>query len=148
MQNRRRLLVHFQFQIRLIKDSILVALVSVIIYFLAMRYFFWKFEQFGKLQGLEPNHVFFRFIAEQQRQMVGIFLATSLVVIFAVVSFGLTISNRIVGPFLRLKKHFELKGQGKPVGPLRLRKKDFFFELEDSVNRCLGETQEDSRDVR
>ena len=45
------------------------------------------------------------------------------------------LSNRFVGPILRLKNSVRSVADGKPVSPLKFRGGDFWHELADDFNR-------------
>jgi peptidoglycan hydrolase CwlO-like protein len=45
--------------------------------------------------------------------------------------------HRIAGPMHRIEKVLEELSQGKRVGPIRLRKKDFFQNIAESLNKVM-----------
>jgi len=134
---RRVLLINPKFQISFLAYTCGIAFAILGIFFTANRYFFWKFAQRGKQIGLPPEHVFFRFLTEQQTMMDVIFFVTATITFTALIVYGLYLSNRVAGPIYRLKKYLVDYASGRVTSKLTFRKKDYFLELAAHVNDCL-----------
>jgi methyl-accepting chemotaxis protein len=136
--NRRRVfLINPKFQLKVIGYAFAMAAITIGIFYSANLYFFWEFKQQGASIGLSPDHVFFRFIREQQSQMNVFFLFASLAVSAVIGVGGLLLSHRVAGPLYRLDKHMTEVAEGKTTRDLNFRDKDFFQELVESYNAQL-----------
>ncbi len=51
--------------------------------------------------------------------------------------YGLWLSNRIVGPLIRLKQHMDEVVEGKANGEIQFRKNDYGLELAESFNQVV-----------
>ena len=114
-----------------------VALVVSAIFYAAQMFFFWKTNQAGVTEGLPADHVYFQFIAEQQRTMTWVFLSTALAVSGLLVLFGLVYSHRIAGPLYHLRNYLKARSQGRIQEPLAFRTNDYFQEVAESVNEYI-----------
>ena len=137
IKKRRRLLINPQFQFRFIGYMAMSGLLMLLLFFLANKYFFWKFTEKGLAMGMPPNHMFFKFLEEQRDAMIHIYLVIALAVFTVNVIYGLYVSNRIAGPIFRIQRHIEEWFSGKKETPLVFRKNDNFHELADMINRHL-----------
>ncbi len=134
---RSKLLVEPAFQLSFLRYTSALGLAILALAYGANRYFFWKFAAKGRELGLPEGHVFFEFLTEQSRIMGWIYLATGLLTIVLISTFGLYISNRIAGPIHRLRTHLAFRREGKAVEPLAFRKDDYFADLAEPLNACL-----------
>lgn len=144
---RKKLLINPPFQLNFLSYTLGTSLTVVLIFFAANRYFFWKFVEKGRTMGLPENHVFFRFLDEQQFTFDMIFLVSSLAVIGLLVFYGLYLSNRIAGPIHHLKGYLEARLKNQAVGELRFRERDYFRELEEVVNKSFPAGAERSAEL-
>jgi methyl-accepting chemotaxis protein len=136
--NRRSVfLINPKFQLQVIGYAIALAALTIGIFYGANLYFFWEFKQQGTAVGLPTDHVFFRFMSEQQSRMNVLFLFGSLAVTTVISVGGLVLSHRIAGPLYRLHKHMMQVAEGKTTQDVSFRDKDFFQELENSYNSQL-----------
>ncbi len=63
---------------------------------------------------------------------------TFLAVLLTLIVFGLIISNRLVGPFFRMRRHMDAVTEGRQTTTeFRFRDEDFFLEVGESYNRLL-----------
>ena len=54
------------------------------------------------------------------------------------IAFGLIISNKLVGPFFRMRRHMDAVTEGRQsTSEFRFRQEDFFLEVGESYNRLL-----------
>ena len=104
------------------------------VFYGAQMFFFHKAYEVGRSIGLDPSHVFFNFVGEQQRFMNAVFIATALMVSAIIVIFGLVYSNRIAGPLFHLKKHLRGRMSGDIKYELKFREDDNFQDLASVVN--------------
>jgi uncharacterized paraquat-inducible protein A len=134
---RKKLLINPEFQLSFLTYTLGIAATILVVFFGANRFFFWRFKQKGIDIGLPADHVFFRFINEQQWNMDLIFLVTAVIALAALIFYGLYLSNRIAGPIYHLETHLQKRLSGEKTPALKFRTKDYFKELEDPVNRLL-----------
>jgi hypothetical protein len=131
---RKNYLINRSFQLSFLTHILVLALGVICIIYASNWYFFWKMTKMGISQGLPPDHIFFRFIQDQQIEMDWVFLSTALVVVALLCCFGLYYSHRIAGPLYRLQTYLKnLKGE-RPQHRLAFRSKDYFPEVAQSVN--------------
>ncbi len=142
---RKKLLINPEFQVKFIKNLILLNLGVCGIFYGAQSYFFWESRQLGRSIALAPDHVFFRFIDEQQRSMNLITVSTVLLVSLVIFGFGLVYSHRIAGPIYRLHKYFKGRANGTETDPLKFRQDDYFQEICESVNHYIEKKEVKTR---
>ncbi len=131
---RKKLLINPDFQIKFLKNLLFLNVAVCGIFYLAHAYFFWQGRELGRSIPLPADHVFFRFIDEQQRTMNLISLGTMCVVSGLIIAFGLVYSHRIAGPIFRLQKFLKEKREGTEKGQLSFRENDYFPEVAHAVN--------------
>ena len=76
-QGRRVFLTNPQFQLKLVGFTLVIALLTVLIFYISNLYFIWRFIEIGRGMGIPDSHPFFRFIVEQKRVMTSIFAMTA-----------------------------------------------------------------------
>lgn len=133
-RQRKKFLINKDFQYNFIFHSIMMAFIVCSIFYTANYFFFWKLINAGKDIGLSIDHVFFKFIGEQQRTMNEVFLITSLCVFASLFLYGIFYSHRIAGPLFKLKRYLRDRANGEVHRPIAFRKHDYFKELAHAVN--------------
>jgi len=134
VNRRKKLLINPDFQVKFIKNLLFLNVAVCTIFYLGHAYFFWEGRELGRSINLPMDHVFFRFLDEQQRTMNVISVATMTLVSGLIIAFGLVYSHRIAGPIYRLQKYLRAKSDGTEKGQLFFRQHDYFKEIADSVN--------------
>ncbi len=138
-KNRRsQLLVESHFQKSFLGFTLMIAALVTAVYYFANLYFFNAFVERGQNIGLASDHVFFKFIDEQQRSMNLIFAVTAVISIALIIFFGLYMSNRVAGPVHQLKVYLKKVKAGENPEPLKFRSKDYFRDLAKAVNDVVG----------
>ncbi len=133
---RKVLLINKPFQYSVISWFFFFSLILIAIFYSSIWYFFNQLTADAVSVGLPPDHVFFRFAAEQKSIMNKIFLFSCLFS-FVIISFGgLYISNKVAGPIYRFTKHLTNNSIQK-IQPLKFRKGDYFIELQDAFNEFI-----------
>lgn len=132
--NRKVFLINPKFQLTFMAYMGGLAVATLVIFLGSIMYFFADWKDMGRALGLPADHVFFQFMAEQQAHMFKVFGFTSLGILLAVAGIGLWVSHRVAGPLYRLRKHMNAVAQGKKVGEVSFRKRDFFPELAEEYN--------------
>ncbi|HXH76388.1 MAG TPA: hypothetical protein VNJ08_15560 [Bacteriovoracaceae bacterium] len=93
--------------------------------------FFWKLHKKALAVGIEDDHVFHQFLANQKYDMDLLFIGLMIFNFLLLLGVGFVISHRIAGPVQKLKNHL-----ADPAQPdqFKLRENDFFKELVPIVN--------------
>lgn len=138
---RKIFLINPRFQKVFVGKMVGLALVVSAIFYASHLYFFWKANQMGLEIGLANDHVFFKFIAEQQRAMSWVFLVTSAAVSGLLVIFGMAYSHRIAGPLHHLRRYLKDRSEGRAQGPLVFRSSDYFQEVAESLNDYIHKSE-------
>ena len=138
-KNRRtKFLINPKFQLSFLKSLVFLNLTICGVFYAAHAYFFWQGREVGQNLELPADHVFFRFIDEQQRALNLISLATMSVVLGVIVFFGLVYSHKIAGPVYRIQKYLRERAAGTEKGKLHFRDGDYFPEVAESINAYLS----------
>jgi hypothetical protein len=141
---RKKFLINPPFQISIIRQMLILTCVVIAIFYGANIYHFWSLRRQGLSLGLPPEHVFFRFLAEQQYTMDLLFLFTSVLAFLTIVGFGLFLSHRIAGPLYRLKQYLhESHLDPNNTEALCFRENDYFPDVAEAVNLRLGKKPKD-----
>lgn len=138
---RRVLLINKPFQVSFLKHVLFLAFLVLAIFYGALYYLFYSFRQQGVEMGLDPSHVFFRFIDKQQFTMDMIFGITMVITVVVIVAYGLLLSNRVAGPLHRLKLFLEEYKKSHEHKELKFREGDYFPEIADAVNEALRKSE-------
>lgn len=147
--NRRKILfIDREFQTKFLLHIVLLNLGVCGTFYAAQMFFFHKAYEVGRSIGLDPTHVFFNFVGEQQRFMNMVFVATAIVVSVIIVVFGLVYSNKIAGPLYHLKKHLRGKMAGEIKYDLKFRDGDNFMELAEVVNEYIHSQEKPQKKVK
>lgn len=137
--NRRKVyLINKRFQYAFIFFSSSVAFLSLCIFYFAILYFFWSFEQRGIALGIPSEHIFFRFISEERIAMNKIFIIAALTVVLITTISALVLSHRVAGPLHRLKCHLKQSANDQSLRPVKFRRGDYFGEIEESFNLFIN----------
>jgi hypothetical protein len=133
---RTRLLIIPEFQLSFLRYTVGLAVLISGIYYAAIKFFFWKFRSLAEEVKISHDHVFYRFISEQEYTMGKIFLVTSLLMAVVLIIHGLYYSNRIAGPIYHLQNHFKKMSNGSlPMGTeVKFRQNDYFHGLAQDAN--------------
>ena len=144
---RKKLLINPDFQKKFVMNMIAINAVISAVNFAAQSYFFWNARQMGLKAGVALDHVYFTFLAEQQRSLTAISLGTFAVASAIIIAFGLTYSHRIAGPVYRIQIYLKNRLSGVEDRAVNLRDGDYFGELADSVNDYVLEKEKPSKKV-
>lgn len=135
---RKSLFVNPQLQRGFLIYTMFSSLAVGVIYFFSLRYFLSSFQARGAEIGLSDDHIFFRFLADQQSVLDTVFAVSTLLILAYLVVSGLVMSNRIAGPIFRLEQYLREVREGKNVAPLKYREKDYFSTLAEEVNQTFA----------
>lgn len=131
----RSLLINPKFQLSIIGQFSVLALIITGVFYFAVTMFFREMTTQAIQAGLPQGHVFFRFLTEQQNTLNQLFLLCSLVAIVVIIGGGLWLSHQVAGPLHRLVNHMRDNKTSTP--PLRFRKGDYFPEVEEAFNEFI-----------
>ncbi len=84
--------------------SSIIGVISLCIFYFAITYFFWSFEQKGMSLGIPANHVFYKFINEQRYSMNVIFAIVGIFVLAINSISAFVVAQKILRPNLEGKK--------------------------------------------
>lgn len=132
----RSLLINPRFQLSLIGQFSVLALIITGVFYFAVTMFFREMTTQAIQAGLPEGHVFFRFLSDQQSILNKIFLLCSLVAVILILAGGLWLSHQVAGPLHRLVNHMRENKKNTP--PLKFRKGDYFPEVEEAFNEFIS----------
>lgn len=134
----KSLLINRKFQLSIIGQFSILALIITGVFYLAVTFFFREMSAQAMESGIPAGHVYFRFLAEQQSTLNKIFLICSLVAVIVILAGGLWLSHQVAGPMHRLVIHLrENKNSSGNTPPLKFRKSDYFPEVEEAFNEYI-----------
>lgn len=137
MFRRKRFLINPKVQLAIIGFNFALATLAIVVFYAENIYLFAKFTEMESPEFL-TDPIIAQMIADEQFRMKIVFAGTAAVVLGMIVIGGLVLSNRVVGPIYRLERHLKELLEGKAqAGSLSFRKKDFFHELADLMNKAL-----------
>lgn len=136
MEKRKRLLIIPSFQISFLVYTAISTVVLTSVFLISNRYFFWKFNEKAREMNVPAEHIYFKFLAEQESTMNMIFIVSAMTILLINFIYGLYMSHRIAGPVYRIQQFVESVLNGKSI-PLSFRKSDYFHELATAVNKLV-----------
>jgi len=139
------LLIHPRFQLTLILYALLIALISVGIFFFTFQALFGKLMDLGIQAKLDAADPFFDFVTQQKVWMQQVFFFASISLLTSISFLGLWVSHRIAGPMVRLKNFLDQMVETQKMSELRFRKNDYFSDLAESLNQALKILQKQSK---
>ena len=128
-------LINPKFQLTLIGYFFILSLNVIIVNYLGIYYFFYKFKLKGESIGLVDTHPFFLFINEQQNFMNWTFLITSLVTFLFLFVIGIVVSHKIAGPIYRFCISLKKMSEEGKNSDIKFRDGDFFQEIASEFNK-------------
>lgn len=137
MEQRTKIFLGHPLQkLAILYTSFLVVLICFIYYF-ANLYFFRSFHLFAEKIKMPLDHPLHQFMAQQETLMIIVFAVTTLVILLMTNFWLISFTNRIVGPVLRITAELKkMTDDGHPIR-LQIRKKDFFSELVNAINKLI-----------
>lgn len=134
--NRKSFLINPPFQLSIVGWFLALAVVLILVFYLANWYFFYNFSEQARSMGIEDGHVFFLFLKEQQLFMNKIFIFAGIVATLILSIGGIYLSHKVAGPLYRLTKHLE-QNSLKDAKSVTFRKGDYFMEVKDAFNEFI-----------
>lgn len=141
---RKIYIVNQRFQKDFLKNMLFLNIGVSAIFYISQTIFFWNSYRLGRDLTLPPDHIYFKFLIEQQHLMNVIMVATVFTVSALILSYGLVYSNKIAGPLFNLQRYLRNKVSGKEQPPLKFRKDDNFQELAHAVNDYITHVEKAS----
>jgi hypothetical protein len=134
MQKRqlRNYLIEPDFQLKIIGYFGAVFAVTTVTLYLTVVLFFWRLNSKALGVGIPPGHVFFRFVNNERFDLALAFAGLALVNLIILIGVGFVVSHRVAGPIYKLKNYLRQMSEESPE--FRLRKNDFFKDLEPIIN--------------
>jgi len=134
----RNMLINPAFQLRFMAYMTLASLFSISVFYFVNTLYFNAVNAMGNELGLDSTHPYFAFIETQRELLLRIYVLLSAVSFTLLMVFGLFISHRIAGPIYRVEKYMQSIADGeRDLEPVRLRRGDFFPEIENIVNASI-----------
>lgn len=131
-RNLKNILLNPQFQLKLIGYFLGLFVLTTLSLYSTSFLFFWRLKQKALNVGIPKQHVFFTFLEGQKLELDLLFIALAVINLILLVGTGFIVSHRIAGPIYKLKKH--MSQMNKNSEDFKLRKKDFFKELEPMID--------------
>lgn len=136
---RKKYLINPRFQLSFIIFSSIVSLLSLSIFFASVQFFFFRLNYRGQEIGIPEGHIFYRFIQDQQYNMLLTFAVAAVAVIIVSSTGALLLSNKVAGPLYRLVIDLKKMNAEGEVKNIKFRKGDFFIEVEEEVNSLINQ---------
>lgn len=137
INRRKKIIINPKLQYSFLFFSLLLAFISISVFYFSSLYFFWKFEQTGYSVGIPEGHIFYRFISEQRSLMNLILLVTIPIISIITCLIGIKMSHRVSGPIYQLIKHLEEITTTNEFKEVRFRQEDYFMELQQAFNNFI-----------
>ncbi|MCM0604563.1 MAG: hypothetical protein KA715_00565 [Xanthomonadaceae bacterium] len=139
MSNKKRyqFLVYPKFQLVMVGVQLLVLGCSLIPLGMVLMRSFDVLEKSAVTSGLAPGHGFFHFLSVQKTLILSSALWPVVAGIIVNLVVTIWLSDKLVGPIIRLKKEFQKMENSGEVVEVNFRKGDFFSDLPPIVNRAL-----------
>lgn len=136
---RQRYLINKEFQLKFCLFLMIPILLSQLIFWICIEYFFHKMIAIGQNSNLPAGHPFYSFISVQKNDLTMIVLLASIALAICIFVWGIVLSHRISGPLYQLKKYMDENTlESTKSRPLKFRKGDFFQEIPDSFNKFVS----------
>ncbi|MEE4661604.1 MAG: hypothetical protein V2J89_14125 [Halieaceae bacterium] len=124
----------------------LASLFSISVFYFVNTFYFNAVYAMGNELGLDSTHPYFAFIETQRALLLRIYVLLSAVSFTLLMVFGLFISHRIAGPIYRVEKYMQSIADGeRELEPVRLRRGDFFPEIENIVNASIKRLRDERK---
>lgn len=139
MSNKKRyqFLVYPRFQLLMVGIQLIVLACSLIPLGMVLMRSFDVLERTAVTSGLAPNHGIFHFLSVQKQLILTSALWPLIAGIVVNLVVTVWLSDKLVGPIVRLKREFtEMENTGQ-LREVEFRKGDFFTDLPPVVNRAL-----------
>lgn len=133
---RKKLLIYPNVQVGIIGFNVVLAALAIGLLLIENIFVLSAFMG-DEFRSLFEGSAAIAMIEEERQKIFWALLITSFVILVVMVVGGLVLSNRIVGPVYRLRKHLLDIAGGKDIKDLRFRKKDYFPEVADACNQAI-----------
>jgi hypothetical protein len=133
---RKTYLINKNFQFKFCLFLMIPILLSQLIFWVCIEYFFHKMITLGQSSNLPAGHPFYSFISVQKNDLTIIVLLASIALAVGIFIWGILLSHRISGPLYHLKKYLD-ESNPEEIRPLKFRKNDFFQEIPESFNKFV-----------
>lgn len=135
----KNILIEPELQIKLMSYFLILFVLTSISFYSTSYFFFWRLRSKAVQVGIPEGHVFFNFLDNLKYDFDILFIVLALFNLILLIYFGFRVSHRIAGPFYKTKKY--LSNIENEAEPFKLRKNDFFKDIEPVINQ-LKKTNE------
>lgn len=116
--------------------------IGLFIIYLSQIYFIRELYQEGISLNLPKDHIYFKLVVFQENKLKIIFLIASVISFIFLSVFGVLLSHRVAGPIVKINNFIEDLTEDKDPGTITFRKKDFFKEFAETINKYLTQKRE------
>ncbi len=141
----KNIFIYPDFQYKFIGIILFSGIVAVIAFYLGQKFFFKQLYLEGLRLNLADDHVYFKLLVSNEKQLNIIFYATSLFVASFSIIFGSILSHKIAGPIIRLNSYFKDLAEGREVDELKFRDNDLFLDVPKSINSYLQKFRKNNK---
>ena len=136
--NRRRTyVINKKFQFSVLGWVTAISVFVTLANYLGLSFFFNKMRALAVGAQLNSNHVYFKFLSEQEAIMWKIFMYIAVASAIMIIVGGIFLSHQIAGPLYRLTQHLKSHKKNENVPALKFRKGDYFPEIEEAFNEFI-----------
>ena len=138
MRSRRKVyLINPKFQLKFVSIFSIALIFIFITLTITINYFFFQFREMGIAVNLSQDHIFFKFLKEQQLQLNILFILMGCFSLILSTIGGIFLSHKIAGPLYRFCSDIAQMKKNN-LKEIKFRKNDFFPEVANEFNKFLG----------
>lgn len=131
---KRRIVVDLQLQMKLIGSFFKIYLLSTVSFFLIVAILIGKMKMYAKEKQLNDLLVY---VNDMESSFLWMFIVLFIISSAITYYYGFRITQKVSGPILGIKMYLEKLRNGEEVEELKLRKDDYFLDLQDSLNETI-----------
>ncbi len=131
---KRTTVVDFKFQLSVISSFFKIYLISTAGFYLIVTLIFGKLKMFGKEHN---NSDLLSFIQEMESNVIWLFLGVFIISTAVTFYYGFHVTHKVYGPIYAIKNYLKKIINNEDVPELKLRKGDYFADLQDTVNETI-----------
>jgi len=134
---RKQIVVDLKLQLSLVSSFLSIFLVASGICYVALTVLFQWVERIGLASGLSEGDSFFSSLDRLEGRTAAVYGLLVLLCSIFVVYRGLILTRSVAGPIYAVNQRIKRICAGETAGPLRFRKSDYFFDLQNNFNELM-----------